>query len=297
MRCRSRPSQNDFLRMESPTIDVGAWLKFARQRLARVENPALEAQLILGEVLRQPRAKLLAHPEWKLSDDQLIPLEAMLSRRASGEPLPYILGHWEFFGLELKVTPAVLIPRPETEMLVEKALNWLTKNPTRRRVVDVGIGSGAISSALLSRIPDLQVTAVDLSRDALDVAKFNLTTHEVISRTRLVQTDLLTAFKGPFDLVCANLPYIPGETLSRLDVARDEPALALDGGLDGLQLIKRLLADAPRWLAPAGLMLLEIEAGQGESAAALARAYIPDADIALHVDLAGLPRLISVALK
>lgn len=297
MRCRSRPSPNGFLRMESSTIDIGAWLKFARQRLAWVENPALEAQLILGEVLRQPRAKLLAHPEWTISTSQLDSMDELLTRRKSGEPLPYILGHWEFFGLEFKVTPAVLIPRPETELLVEKALDWLTKNPTRRRAADVGIGSGAISSALLSSIPDLRMTAVDLSRDALEVAKANLTTHGVISRTLLVQSDLLAACKDPFDLVCANLPYIPSETLSRLDVARNEPTLALDGGLDGLQLIKRLLADASRWLAPAGLMLLEIEAGQGESAAALAQSFFPGADVALHADLAGLSRLISVALR
>lgn len=283
--------------MESSTIDIGAWLNFARQRLSWVEHPALESLVILGEVLRQPRAKLLAHPEIVLSTSQLNSLEALLTRRDSGEPLPYIMGHWEFFGLEFLVTPAVLIPRPETEMLVEKALDWLTTNPTRRRAADVGIGSGAISCALLSRIPDLRMTAVDLSRDALEVARFNMTTHGVISRTQLVQSDLLTACKGPFDLVCANLPYIPSETLSRLDVARNEPTLALDGGPDGLQLIKRLLADASRWLCPAGLVLLEIEAGLGESAAALARSFFPDADVALHVDLAGLPRLISVAIK
>lgn len=283
--------------MERTKTEIGDWLKLARRRLERVENPALEAQLILGAVLDQPRSKILAHPEWELTADQLVSLEEILNRRVAGEPLPYILGRWEFFGLQFKVSPAVLIPRPETELLVEHALSWLKKNPARRKAVDVGIGSAAISASLLSRVPDLQLTGIDSSFAALEVAKFNLTVHGVSSRARLVQADLLSACRGPFDLVCANLPYIPTNTLSRLDVFLKEPALALDGGVDGLRLIERLLADAPRCLPPDGLILLEIEAGQGETTPAFARSYFPEADIRLFTDLAGLPRLVSIESK
>lgn len=282
--------------MERTKTEAGVWLTAARQRLARVEHPGLEAQVILEHVLRQPRAALLTHPERELTFAQLAELDQLLSRRLSGEPLPYLLGRWEFFGLEFLVTPAVLIPRPETELLVERALAWLETHPRQRRAADVGIGSGAISAALLTRVPDLHVTAVDVSFQALRVAKINLTAHGVLPRCTLVQSDLLTACRGPFDLICANLPYIPSGTLADLDVAGSEPALALDGGPDGLRLIERLLADAPRLLAPGGLMLLEIEATQGESVPALSRGYFPAAAVDLHLDLAGLPRLVSVAL-
>ncbi len=219
-----------------------------------------------------------------------------LCRVPLGEPLPYLIGRWEFYGLELVVTPAVLIPRPETELLVEQALDWLNAYPLQRRAADVGVGSGAISAALLTRVPDLHVTAVDASFPALQVARANLAAHDVLPRCTLLQSDLLMACRGPVDLICANLPYIPTATLAALEVAHNEPSLALDGGADGLRLIERLLSDAPRLMAPGGLLLLEIEATQGESAPALARDYFPGAAVDLHLDLAGLPRLVSIAL-
>lgn len=278
------------------TTEVGGWLNAARRRLTKVENPSLEAQVILGHVLKQQKAVLLAHPERELTSGQLTCLEEILSRRISGEPLPYILGHWEFYGLDFKVTPAVLIPRPETELMVERALFWLKTHPNRCRAADVGVGSGAISVALLTEMPHLQIAAADVSYPALQVAKTNLSLHNVISRCMLVQSDLLAACSGPFDLICANLPYIPSRTLSTLDVALHEPALALDGGPDGLRVVERLLTDAPRVLAPGGMLLLEIEATQGSSAPALAQKYFPAASIDLQFDLAGLPRLLSITL-
>lgn len=275
--------------------DAAGWLREVYDLLRhQVENPALEAQLLLASVLKRPRAWLLAHPEQTLTGEDLVGLEDLLHRRISGEPLPYILGRWEFYGLELTITPDVLIPRPETELLVEAALAWLEKHPGRRLAADVGVGSGAISVALLSHAPDLHIVATDLSFAALRIARHNLAAHGVIDRARLVQSDLLTAVRGPLDLVCANLPYIPSARLRELDVARTEPAAALDGGADGLRLIDRLLDDANRWLAPGGLLLLEIEAGQGDSAPALTRRYFPSAKITVLPDLAGLPRLLKV---
>ena len=280
--------------VESLTTDAGEWLKIARQRLTGVEQPGLEAQLILGSVLQLPRAAVLAHPERRLTPGQLEQLAQLVNRRANGEPLPYLLGHWEFFGLDLEVAPAVLIPRPETELLVEEALAWLKQPPSRRQAADVGVGSGAISAALATHIPDLRICATDRSRQALRVAQENMGRLGLTDRVSLLEMDLLSACRGPFDLVAANLPYIPSKKLVDLQVARFEPADALDGGNDGLRLIERLLADTPRWLAPDGLMLLEIEAGQGENAPALARKIFPYAEVDLKTDLAGLPRLLRI---
>ncbi|OGN77606.1 MAG: protein-(glutamine-N5) methyltransferase, release factor-specific [Chloroflexi bacterium GWB2_54_36] len=266
----------------------------ARQRLTGVEQPGLEAQLILGSVLQLPRAAVLAHLERRLTPGQLEQLAQLVNRRANGEPLPYLLEHWEFFGLDLVVTPAVLIPRPETELLVEEALAWLKQHPSRRQAADVGVGSGAISAALATHIPDLRICATDHSRPALRVAQENMRRLGLTDRVSLLEMDLLSACRGPFDLVAANLPYIPSKRLVDLQVARFEPADALDGGNDGLRLIERLLAAAPRWLAPDGQMLLEIEAGQGESAPALARKIFPYAEVDLKTDLAGLPRLLRI---
>jgi len=280
--------------VESLTTDAGEWLKIARQRLTGVEQPGLEAQLILGSALQLTRAAVLAHPERSLTPGQLEQLAQLVNRRASGEPLPYLLAHWEFFGLDLVVTPAVLIPRPETELLVEEALAWLKQHPDRRWAAEVGVGSGAISAALATHVPDLRICATDRSRPALRVAQENMGRLGLTDRVSLLEMDLLTACHVPFDLVVANLPYIPSKKLADLQVARFEPVEALDGGIDGLRLIERLLADTPRWLAPDGLMLLEIEAGQGESAPALAPRILPSAAVDLLTDLAGLPRLLRI---
>jgi len=283
--------------MESLTTDVGSWLQNARQQLSGVGTPGLEAQLLLGAVLNQSRAAVLTHPERQLTAEQLNQLEALLHRRLSGEPLPYLLGHWEFYGLDLLVSPAVLIPRPETELLVEQALNWLKAHPNCRRVADVGVGSGAISLALAKNIRDLTILATDLSRPALMLAQQNCSRHGLSQRIYLIQSDLLTTAGGPFDLVCANLPYIPTVTLQGLQVARHEPVSALDGGADGLRLINRLLTDSPRWMAAGGCLLLEIEAGQGESALELARTLLPSAVSRVLSDQADLPRLLRIDIN
>jgi len=280
--------------MESLTTDVAAWLQDARQQLSVVETPGLEAQLLLGSVLNLSRTAVMTHPERLLTAEQLNQLESLLNRRLSGEPLPYILGHWEFYGLDLLVTPSVLIPRPETELLVEQALSWLTDHPMRRRVADVGVGSGAISLALAKHIPDVSIFATDQSRSALRLAQQNGSRHNLSQRISLVQADLLTAARYPFDLVCANLPYIPTATMLGLDVARHEPVSALDGGPDGLRLIERLLTDSSRWMAPGGCMLLEIEAGQGQSSLELARSLLPLAAVRILMDHADQPRLLRI---
>jgi release factor glutamine methyltransferase len=277
------------------TIDLRAWLKRATQRLAASSDSAgLDAQVLLAAVLEQPRAWIAAHAEASLTQPQLEQLETLLEKRARGEPLPYLLGHWEFYGRDFVVAPQVLIPRPETELLVEQAHDWLRRFPTRRLAADVGTGSAAIAISLAGGIPGLRVTAVDLSFPALQVAQTNVRRHACTGQVDLVQGNLLTALAGPFDLVCANLPYIPGPLLSQLEVARFEPRLALDGGPDGLVWVRLLLEDAPRWLASQGLMLLEIESNQGETALAAGKQFFPTADVTVIADYSQRPRLLKI---
>lgn len=281
--------------MKMETSSCGAWLAYARCRLEPVSPDAwLETQLLLAHAFHQNRTWVLTHPEKSLTPEDRLLLDNLLEQRLAGVPLPYLLGHWEFFGLDFLVSPDVLIPRPETELLVEQALLWLKQHPGQRRAADVGTGSGCIGVSLACYQTDLELVATDQSQPALDMARQNAVRHGVAGRIRWLQTNLLDGFTGSLDLVVANLPYIPSATLEELLVAKFEPLSALDGGPDGLRLIHALLKDAPRWWAPGGVLLLEIEAGQGESAPALARTLLPGAKISLLSDLAGKPRLVKI---
>ena len=242
----------------------------------------------------------MAHPEAEPTPEQAVAYENALMRLLSGEPLPYILGHWEFYGLDFIVDSHVLIPRPETELLVETALAWLRGNTSRRHVIDIGAGSGCIGIALAKHVPDLDVTAVDLSPDALDITRRNALKHGVEDRIHCFSGDLFSELASvpnhmdSFDLICANLPYVPRAILAELDVAEREPHLALDGGPDGLQLIQRFLADSPAHLAQNGLLLAEIEARQGSAVLAMAEAAFPTAKRQMIPDLAGHDRLLRI---
>lgn len=271
------------------------------QVIARLpgDTPELDAQVLLAHVLGHVRTWLLAHPELELSAPQLDSVEAAVSRLEAGDPLPYVLGHWEFYGLDFNVTPNVLIPRPETELLVEKAIAWLKASPERRTVADVGTGSGAIAVTIAMNVPDARVLATDISPAALEVARSNAEKFNVQERIEFVECDLLPTLnvqRSTFNAIFANLPYIPTETLRRLAVFETEPALALDGGADGLDLIRRLLAIAPDWLAPGGRIMLEIEASQGMPVLSLAYDLFSEAEIHLHRDLAGHDRLLEITL-
>jgi release factor glutamine methyltransferase len=258
------------------------------------ESAALDAQVLLAHVTGQPRSWILAHPEAPLSPSQESKLEAALTELTEGIPLPYVVGHWEFFGLDFEVTPDVLIPRPETELLVEKALAWLEGRPDARSAVDVGTGSGCIAISLASRIRHLHLSATDISQRALEVAKRNAEKFSVADRIEFSRCDLLPEKNQTYDLIVANLPYIPTKTMKSLPIYGKEPALALDGGSDGLDLIRRLITLAPGYLSPGGLMLLEIESSQGMAALSLAYDIFSHASIHLHRDLAKQDRLIEV---
>jgi release factor glutamine methyltransferase len=270
------------------------------------DTPELDAQVLLAHLMGKARTWLAAHPRTRLSDSQAAAVEEAVSKLIAGTPLPYLLGHWEFFGLDFNVTPDVLIPRPETELLVEQALLWLQSRPVTAhsalRAADVGTGSGCIAVSLAKHVPDARVLATDLSLPALKVARQNALRHGVSSRVDFVQCDLLPPHPFPlpteshFDVICANLPYIPTATLEHLPVYGREPTLALNGGRDGLDVIRHLLKIAPEWLAPNGLILLEIEAGQGMAAVSLAYDAFDHATINLRRDLAGRERLVAIRL-
>jgi release factor glutamine methyltransferase len=218
----------------------------------------------------------------------------MLAGRLQQIPLPYLLGKWEFYGLEFIVTPSVLIPRPETELLVSEAIHWINCHPHQIQIADVGTGSGCIAVSLAVTHPFLKIICLDKFHPTLSVAMRNAFAHHVDDRLFFVQSDLLSACNQRFNIICANLPYIPTSTLSHLQVRYFEPVSALDGGSDGLDLIRRLLVQSIAFISPKGLILLEIEAGQGESVLQLARDIYPDARCQVLADLAGLPRCLRI---
>jgi len=246
-------------------------------------------------VLDKPRTWIIAHPETVIPANQFARLNEVLELMADGYPFAYITGEREFFGRPFQVRPGLLVPRPETEMLVETAINWLRAHPEKRQCVDVGCGTGCIAVTLAAEIKDLQVDALDIDPLAIETTHRNA---ERLGAGNLIvkQSDLLTGVTCRYDLICANLPYIPSKTVVKLPAARHEPRLALDGGADGLRLINMLLNQAASNLLPGGLILLEIETSQGDSARVLARQYFPEAEISLHLDLAGHPRLVSIQI-
>ncbi len=279
--------------LKTPTIEE--LLADAESRLApRSESARLDAQVLLAHVLGRERSWLLAHAQEQMAHELEPKWEAALARLERGEPLAYVLGVWEFYGIKFHVTPNVLIPRPETELLVGTALEWLRTHPGRRRAADVGTGCGCIAVALAKNVTDLQIEAGDISTAALEVAKANVWRYNLQGHIHLHWSDLLSNLFGLFDLICANLPYIPAGRRAELAVARYEPHLALFAGADGLELIGRLLEQARAKLAPGGLLLAEIDDSQEKSAPELARRHFPHAQIDLLRDLADKPRLVRV---
>jgi release factor glutamine methyltransferase len=270
-------------------------LEKAKKRLVPVSDSAgLDAQLLLSHVMGVERAYLFAHPEQIVQSEQRDQYAALVARAAAGEPLPYILGKRAFFDREFIVTSAVLIPRPETELLLENALAFVDRD-RRITAVDVGTGSGALAVTLAAHRPLAEVYAIDISPEALAIAQSNAESNKV--SVNFLLGDLLQPVierQMSAMLVMANLPYINTSDLPELAVSRYEPRLALDGGADGLDLVRRLLSQAPSVCKPGGLILLEIGAGQGARTAEVARAVFPDAEIVVLPDFAGHDRIVRV---
>jgi release factor glutamine methyltransferase len=275
-------------------LDVVRWTtaRFGERGLA---TPRLDAELLVAHVLALPRVQLYVQFERVLSPDELGALRVSIQRRQAGESVAYLTGRKEFWKLEFAVDARVLVPRPDTETLVEEAVARLDASGEAPppRIADVGTGSGALAITLAKLRPGAAVFASDVSGPALEVARANA--ERLSAAVTFVEGDLGAPLgaHAPFSLIIANLPYVPaGELASLPPDVRSEPVLALDGGADGLDLVRRLVADAPALLGPGGVLALEIGAGQGEATRALFGAA-GFADVQTRRDLAGVDRVVS----
>lgn len=308
-----------FLLTDAPT--VGEALRQAEQALRQLDpwfemsaaglelnrdpgaTPRLDAELLLAHILAASRAELLSRLRETLSPSTQRRFESLVQRRLEHEPVAYLVGEKEFYGLAFYVDPRVLIPRPETELLIDRAIEIVSHRADTLRVnltvADVGTGSACIAVALSQRLPGATVVALERSMDALAVAQRNLTRHHVGDRVTLLQSDLLTAVHEAmkFDLIVANLPYVSEPEAERLPetVRRHEPVeAALKAGPEGLDLIRRLLAQAPHYLRRRGVVLLEIGWKQGALVRRMAQSTFPAARVHVWPDLAGRDRVVEI---
>ena len=264
---------------------------------AGIPEPRLEAEVMAMNVVKMFRHDIFAQQEMELGDQQEQELAEIVERRLKREPLAYILGYREFYGVNLLVTPAVLIPRPETETLVEHALymSLMGMETTELVIADVGTGTGAIAISLAIHLPAARIYALDISDDVLDVASYNIRAHNVSDRITLGKGDLLEPLPEPVDMLVANLPYIPSTRISSLQPeVQKEPRSALDGGADGLDLVRRLLTQAAAKLKEHGVILLEMDPEQIPVVEELARLYFPEASITVEQDLARQDRILAI---
>ncbi len=261
------------------------------------EEATLEAELLLAHALNTDRTHLYQRLRDELTPQAESAFDALLQRRLTHEPTAYILGHKEFYGLEFEVTPDAIIPRSETETLVELVLDCARSASAREmRIADVGVGCGAIAVALAVNLSEAEIIAIDISPRALALARRNAGRHTVADRIRLLEGDLLEPLDAPVDVIAANLPYVRSGDFEATppEINEHEPRLGLDGGPDGLRLIERLLRDAPPHLKPGGALFAEISEQQGEAARTLALEPFPQARIEVKQDLSGLDRVLVV---
>jgi release factor glutamine methyltransferase len=265
---------------------------------AGIDDARLEAEVLLGHALRLQRHQLYARLQDDIDDAQLVEFKSLLERRLAREPTAYIVGHKEFYGLDLETTPAAPIPRPETELLVEEALKAGAET-----LVDVGTGCGAIALALAHHLPNAVIYATDRSPQALALAARNAEKLSLADRIRFLEGDLLDPLPEPVDLIAANLPYVKSDDWDTLapEIRKHEPRSALEGGPAGIDVIERLLRQAMPtgrqalpYLRPRGRLLAEIGWDQGERLREIARQCFPEAQIQVKKDTAGLDRLLLV---
>jgi len=260
-----------------------------------VEDAILEGELLLRHALKISRVQLYLNLDYELNSEEEETFWHLLERRLSGEPIAYITGHREFYGFDFYVDSSVLIPRPESELLVEKALE-LVRNRTVPVIADVGTGSSAIAVSLALNLPQARIYATDISASALKVALFNCQKHRIANRIYLLQGDMLEPLPEPVDLVVANLPYVKESELPPIYSANFEPLLALNGGSDGLEKIRRLCCQVSNKLNPGGYLLLEIGQGQRRAVTTFLHSLFPSAEIEVTPDLGGIDRVVSLTL-
>jgi release factor glutamine methyltransferase len=259
-----------------------------------IESPRLNIEHLLADALGKRRIDLYLEFDRTLSEKDLAPLREKVQRRVDGEPLQYLLGSWDFFGRAFRTDERALIPRPETEILVEIALKVIRTQPSsRNRLLDIGTGSGVLAITLALECPSLSVVGSDVSPQALNLARENAEAHGLERRIEWIESDLLESVTGPFDFLVANLPYIPTAELPKLasEVQRD-PQLALDGGSDGLAVIRRLVQDAPKVLTGGAFVILEVGFDQADQVADLMTAQ-KFRDISVENDYQGVRRFVT----
>ncbi len=275
-------------------MKLAAALNRSRAILAQnaIEDAPLEAELLLRHILNINRTQLYLDLEHELSPQDEKAFGELVERRLGGEPTAYITRHREFYGLDFYVDPHTLIPRPESELLVETALRSAQDRPST--IADIGTGCGAIAVSLALELPGAKIYATDISAAALEVAAINCQRHGVAGRVSLLQGDMLEPIPEPIDLIIANLPYVRESELAPNNF---EPLIALDGGAGGTESIARLCRQARSKLAEGGSMLLEIGQGQSESITGLLDSLFPDGAIEALADLSGIERVISLSLS
>jgi release factor glutamine methyltransferase len=266
---------------------------------ASVPSSPLAAELLLLHLLGHDRAWLYAHPEDALSSGELAQYDDLLRRRAEGVPVQYLTGRQEFWGLEFEVNPSVLIPRPETEHLIEVALEQLSNRRNEPlRIADVGTGSGCIAVALAREFPQAQIVATDISAAALEVARRNAARHGMQDRISMVRTNLLQSYLDAaelFDLIASNPPYVGRAEQGNLqrEVVEHEPHQALFAGEDGLNVYPEIIAQAARLLKPGGLLVVELGYGQAENVSGMIAKDAGWTRVSIAPDLAGIPRVLA----
>ncbi len=272
-------------------------LSRAREILAAnsIEDPSLESELLIRHVLNIDDVRLYLQLECELIPEEEKEFWHLIERRFKREPTAYIVGHREFYGFDFCVDPNVLIPRPESELLVEKALKLAQKH-VLVTIAEVGTGSGAIAISLALNLPQAKIYATDISAAALKVALLNCHKHGVVNRVSLLFGDMLAPLPEPVDLIVANLPYVRTAELLQISALTFEPSLALNGGPDGLEKIRRLCAQISGKLRPSGYLLLEIGQGQEGAVTAFLKSLFPSAKIEVTADLSGIDRVVSLAL-
>jgi release factor glutamine methyltransferase len=286
--------------------DIGRALLAATRRLreADVESAQLDAAVLLCSVLGVNKAWLYAHPTRQLTEHEIAKYEELVRRRMCHEPVAYLVGYRPFYGLDITVDNRVLIPRPETELLVERALGhaqMLIREGQRPVVADVGTGSGAIAIAIAINAPETTVYATDVSAACMEVSEKNIWRYGVGEQVRLVPGSLLDNLPEPVDIVVANLPYVATPDLPTLppQVRNWEPVLALDGGPDGCDIIRKLLAqvaspEGRARLKPGAVLFLEIGADQGARVRSAVSELLPQCECSVLVDYSGLDRVVVI---
>jgi release factor glutamine methyltransferase len=260
-----------------------------------IEDAEIEGEVLLRHVMGIDRARLLASLDADMSPEQRQVFMKLVARRTKGEPTAYITGHREFYGLDFKVSPDVLIPRPETELLVEKAIS-LCRKFGYSKIADIGTGCGAIAVSLAVNVPSVTIYATDISAEALKVAGQNCVKHGVADRVKLLKGDLLEPLPEPVDLIIANLPYVRQKDIPGKGPLSYEPFSSLNGGEEGLDKIRRLCQGVGSKLNGNGSLLMEIGEGQREAVRDILHNNLPLADVETEKDLAGIERMATLRL-